>query len=748
MESSLKNEDRDSILDKYKQYNVLWDSPGKDALGSVPIGNGQIGSNVWVEENGELLILISHTDSWDEAGRLLKLGIVRVKFSPEAYRNSRVFKQELDIVNGQILIRFGNDENFTDLKVWIDANNPVVHVDAQSSEATTCEVKLDLWRTKERKGSGEDLTPFSEIGTFKYFDPILFADEIVSESQEKKGLIWYHRNTESIYPATLKGQELDVYLKMSKDPLLNRTFGGLISGKNLERKGAMLYSSSAQRKHQISITCLSKITQTKERWVSEITALDKIIRAKDLNIAYEQHCAWWNSFWKRSSIFITGDDEADAVTAGYIHQRYQIAASGRGTMPVKFNGGIFTVGQSDGSYDHDYRKWGSAYWFQNNRHLYWPMLASGDNDLIMPFFQMYNDALSLAKFRTKSYYGHGGAFFPETLYFYGTYSNTCFYYQQDKPAEGTQIRSTSFPNPNNPYMKNYWDNGIELSAMLLDYFDYTEDKGFAKDYLIPIASEIMVFFDQHWERENGKIQYFPTHAVETYWGARNPSTIIAGLRYVLPRLLGLPKSLTTPEMRDQWTKTLTELIEVPIETIDGVRRISPAQEYGKASNQENPSLYPVFPYALYGVGRPNLDLAQNTYRTRRIKENTCWYQDAIHAANVGFAEDAQEDVIAHFTNGDKRMRYPYFWEAVNDWVPDYDNGGSASTALQQMLLKPVNEKIILFPAWPKEWNVKFKLHAPKNTTVEGTLKDGNLIELKVLPESRRKDVIVWDKEFR
>jgi hypothetical protein len=48
---------------------------------------------------------------------------------------------------------------------------------------------------------------------------------------------------------------------------------------------------------------------------------------------------------------------------------------------------------------------------------------------------------------------------------------------------------------------------------------------------------------------------------------------------------------------------------------------------------------------------------------------------------------------------------------------------------------------MLFPAWPKEWDVQFKLHAPYNTTVEGVYRDGKLVELEVTPKSRRKDVV-------
>jgi len=49
------------------------------------------------------------------------------------------------------------------------------------------------------------------------------------------------------------------------------------------------------------------------------------------------------------------------------------------------------------------------------------------------------------------------------------------------------------------------------------------------------------------------------------------------------------------------------------------------------------------------------------------------------------------------------------------------------------------------PAWPKDKNVDFKLHAPYNTTVEAEWKKGKLELLKVFPEERRKDVEVMLK---
>ena len=66
-------------LDK---YNVVWDTPSKDHNGSMPIGNGEIGLNLWVEPGGEVVFYIARTDAWSGNGRLLKLGRVRVRLDP------------------------------------------------------------------------------------------------------------------------------------------------------------------------------------------------------------------------------------------------------------------------------------------------------------------------------------------------------------------------------------------------------------------------------------------------------------------------------------------------------------------------------------------------------------------------------------------------------------------------------------------------------------------------------------------
>jgi hypothetical protein len=82
------------------------------------------------------------------------------------------------------------------------------------------------------------------------------------------------------------------------------------------------------------------------------------------------------------------------------------------------------------------------------------------------------------------------------------------------------------------------------------------------------------------------------------------------------------------------------------------------------------------------------------------------------------------------------------WGPNYDWTPDQDHGSVMMSALQRMCVQYEGDKILVLPAWPKDWNVSFKLHAPKNTTVEGVYRNGKLEQLKVVPESRRKDVVL------
>jgi hypothetical protein len=178
--------------------------------------------------------------------------------------------------------------------------------------------------------------------------------------------------------------------------------------------------------------------------------------------------------------------------------------------------------------------------------------------------------------------------------------------------------------------------------------------------------------------------------------------------------------------------------------MEGVTTLAPAARFERMQNVELPQLYPVFPYGLYGIGQPDLELAVNTWKFGADNPNQknfiSWHQDAIFCARLGLTEEAKQKTIQKMSDSGRRC--PTFWGPGRDWVPDHNWGGSGMIGLQEMLMQTVDEEIHLFPAWPKDWDVHFKLHAPGNTMVEAKRIEGKVVELKVHPEARVKDVVM------
>jgi hypothetical protein len=429
-------------------------------------------------------------------------------------------------------------------------------------------------------------------------------------------------------------------------------------------------------------------------------------------------------------------DEGLAVSRGYALQRFVNACAGRGRYPIKFNGSIFTVPYPGAPGDGDYRRWGPGYWWQNTRLPYLSMCASGDYELMQPLFRMYaEELLPLFKYRTKLYLGHEGAYIPECLYFWGDMFSETYGWQ---PCEEREDKLQA-----SGWHKWEWVSGPELAFMLLDYYEHTQDEAFLRERLLPLAGEILTFFDQHYQTgEDGRLVMHPAQALETWWECTNPMPEVAGLHAVLDRLLALPKALATDEQRAAWRALKAKLPALPTREADGVQMLAPATQFAQKNNIENPELYAVFPFRLCSFDKPNAELGIQALKHRTDKGNFGWRQDDVFMAYLGLAEEAREYVVGRARRKDANSRFPAFWGPNYDWVPDQDHGGILMKALQAMLLQTDGRTLYLLPAWPAEWDAEFKLRAPYRTTVEGEVKGGKLTRLVVTPESRRGEVVV------
>jgi alpha-L-fucosidase 2 len=742
---------------------LLWTTHGNRSADSIPAGNGDIGVNVWTEEDGDLLLYVGKTDAFDESGRLLKLGRLRIHFSNNPFAKGNAFRQELNLRDGVIEIRSSLDPRPLTLLIWVDAHNPVIHIEAESDQPFEQTVALEMWRT-EKRPLRHKWEAHATDGMSASEPPMQFPDTVASVSNR---IVWYHHNATSVYPVTLQVQDLtddgrggrdglppvhgtagrrSLPSACGSDPLLNRILGCAVTGDGFVSEDSKRLKTTAptNRTHLI-VSPLTLHPATAAEWVAAMTAQVARMSALPPEETRTAHRQWWNDFWQRSWVRVSGGDtnETAAITLGWHANRYLAACTGRGNAPIKFNGAIFNVdgidanGQPCPDCTADARMWGPGFWFQNQRHIYWPMLQAGDYEQLLPFFKMYRDALPLARQRTKAYYGHDGVFFPETMYLWGAYLNGDCGYGWNRA--GKELGLTD-----NGYIRRYWQGGLELTAMMLEYYRHTGDDAFLRETLLPIAAEIVTFYDLHYKRDaSGKLRFEPAQMLETIWDVVNPMPEIAGLNCCLAGLLALPEALTTEPQRVQWKRVLGELPALPMTQVGETPILGLADEIrGGKHNLENGHLYAVWPYRQHGVGVGDLKLAQDSYAHRWHKGGPyqCWINDTVFAAYCGLAAEATDHLAFRFVRTDG-LRFPAFY-THGDWVPDLDNGGVCQNTIQSMLMQTVGSKICLLPAWPKNWDCEFKLHAPLNTTVEGVYRAGKLEQLKVAPESRRRDVLL------
>ncbi len=173
-----------------------------------------------------------------------------------------------------------------------------------------------------------------------------------------------------------------------------------------------------------------------------------------------------------------------------------------------------------------------------------------------------------------------------------------------------------------------------------------------------------------------------------------------------------------------------------------VRSLAVAQKYDPhRGNIENPELYAVWPFHLYGVGLPDLDVARNAFTTRGHYLPVGWGPDGNAAARLGLTDSAAAILEKKLANSHKGYSFPATWGPNYDWLPDQNHAGNLLETTQLMLMQSVGRKILLFLAWPKTWDVQFKLHAPGNTVVEGSFSKGKAGPIIVTPPERAADVI-------
>lgn len=737
--------------------DYVWDTPSTDSSASMPVGGGDIGLNVWAEDNGDILFYMGRSGAYDEHGTLLKQGRVRLRLLGG---NTSGFSQRLKLEEGYCTI----DANGSKVTIWADVFRPVVHVEVESSKAISPAISYENWRYADRpfkKGEGRQ-------NSWKWSSPKGLITSRDSVFASGNAVTFLHANPdETVFDVTVAREGLDSVKNRLWNPLANLTSGGRLRGDNMRFVGTSdgvydgtdyrawnFESVKPARKHHFTISFNNQQTKDLSQWIADVDSVERSVNLRNDRKASRE---WWRGYWDRS--YIASPDVNDSIVGriarNYTLFRYMLGCNAYGKEPTKFNGGLFTFDphhvKEDQVFTPDYRNWGGGTMTaQNQRLVYWPMLKSGDFDMMTPQFDFYNRMLDNACLRSQVYWGHDGACFAEQIELFGL-PNMMEY--------GTKRPAWADPGVEyNAWLEYEWDTVLEFCQMMLESARYN---GTDISQYRPLIEKSLTFFDEHYRYlasrrgsknldGDGKLILFPGSGCETYKMTNNASSTISALRRVTGEYIDYMKAHGDTAV-SKWTSLLGRIPEMPLRTVDGRTMIAPAKTWERINNVETPQLYPVWPWKFYGVtvsDSADLQVARNTYLydpdALRFRSSTGWKQDNIWAARLGLVDEAFDLTSQKFADGSHR--FPSFFGPGYDWTPDHNWGGSAMIGLQEMLMQTGSDgkKIYILPSWPLDRDISFKLHAPEKTEVEVKLQDGKIVYLNVTPSSRIDDIVLPD----
>lgn len=646
-------------------------------------GTGRTGLTSWVPDEG-VMLQINHTDAWDVDGEQPSILQYCIEIEGNPFDRPISFNGGLDTKNGCITWRAVTADGDVTVRIYAHPLRDVIMiaVEDQRSECGRVSLHARMYHTR--------FIPSGDEHTFFY---------------------------------TLANQDFSVFPLVNEACKVKTSMPDPLAG--LVRGSAARFEEEAHREYGV----IKAASAGGETHILINAAVGKCTDAdlrKELACGLDEAAAvpfadkvaendnWWKAFWDKSRFELSKDTALSPLSMVWHTSRFFAATSMRGNYIPKFNGSIFL-------YEHDQRSWGGQYWQQNTRLQYWPLYKTGDIACLNQYFDMFIKALPYAKERTRSIYGHGGAIFIETMYFWG----------------GCMPRYLENGMPKNTYIGQHFSGSLELLFMMAEYYRYTGDAEFAKTKFLPMAEEILQFFFQHYKVSGGKLR-IRANAVETWWDTEQPADIVAGLKAVLPATISIGKKVGS---KTAFFESMLGL--VPDFSIGKMNYnpqtwgigpmlpgncILPAEEihHKKRENHEDPEMYGIFPFNLMGLGMPDYDRALCTYENRILKENFFgWCQQPVFAARLGLAQEAL-DRFAHTYDNNTGLNGGMLSSVTNmlDYekqIPDccgMDTTGVLAVAVNEMLMQEHTGQIVRRPAWLDSEAVSYKLHAAGGVIVE------------------------------
>ena len=217
-----------------------WTTPSTNSAGSMPVGGGGVGLNVWCDAEGTIHFYLSQSGTFDENNTMLKLGRFALNAFPEWKADD--FAQTLHLETGAMTLSQGD----VTVTLLCDVFKPVVHVEVDAKQKMLPVLSYQSWRTHDEAFSQAE----GQQSSWKWLvpkqaDPKRIVTRRDSIEAAPSQLTFFHQNrSTTVFEYTVHDQQLGAWYDSLYNPLRDRIFGGILTGGTINPPAHQLENSS------------------------------------------------------------------------------------------------------------------------------------------------------------------------------------------------------------------------------------------------------------------------------------------------------------------------------------------------------------------------------------------------------------------------------------------------------------------------------------------------------------------------
>ncbi len=545
-----------------------------------------------------------------------------------------------------------------------------------------------------------------------------------------------------------------------------------VQGRNTTATDKQLTVAAGKGTFTIYIGSAASMTP-KDDVVALAGAEMKAAMATTFTAILDSTAAQWHDFWKRSFIYLPATHQRsfdESYDQHWLYYLYGMNICNRGKYPIHANGGIFNV--QDG-----WQYWGSQYWwFNSSRQTLTPVFEQANHpELADPYFSMLSRQFSRINQGAIQQFGCGkdAIWIQETFAFDGPEVLP----EKDRPRPNAKTRSDwesrwGGAGPSLLY------NTAEAAQWYWERYEYTGDMAWLKTRAYPMlkgAAELYRTYPGTKLEADGRYHINNTSWAETYRdNVRDGINDLASIRAIFSVAIKAAELLKVDaEVANQWQQMLDKLAPYPTNaTPQAMGVLQKAKEPvfaigvgggNSVGSDHDPRLMLVNVFDLVNTESKRTkpdewQMAMNTLES--LKQGKWIALNKNEGANGGGASP-----LARFCGEAARLGsvewvkkcFSYqlsYWKTCRDaptrWINrireynpeggfalDWQQEATFSEGMGQALLQsgsaaPGGTPVIrAFPAWPKDMDVSFTLRAKGDFLVTSLMKSGQVDFIEV-----------------